>query len=220
MVHGIDRGRLSTAAKRTIDLEGWSSSGVPLLRDPRALVTELHQLHLPQPGTGVIAVLDLDHRVVASASVAPRPQAVDGWQYRNDLLALLRRVIPHDLRLVVPRRTAVLLCCRDGADGWTEPDGPRMWALRDATALHGLRCGAYVTLTPSGWQVLGEGRHGRTPHAGSWAKRPVRTVSELPPRIAAGQPPGLARSGPAWPSRPVRGQLPASGAAPYRHVAR
>lgn len=38
-----------------------------------------------------------------------------------------------------------------------------MWGLRDACTLHGLRCGAYITLTHGGWQVLGEGRGGRRP---------------------------------------------------------
>jgi hypothetical protein len=40
-----------------------------------------------------------------------------------------------------------------------------MWGLRDACTLHGLRCGAYITLTGGGWQVLGEGRGGRRPYA-------------------------------------------------------
>lgn len=63
-----------------------------------------------------------------------------------------------------------------------------MWALRDASALHGLRCGAYIGLTPAGWQVLGDGRGGRNPHAGSWADGPVHTVTELPPRSALDAP--------------------------------
>nr|WP_232247896.1 hypothetical protein [Kitasatospora azatica] len=167
---------------RSIDLESWSSAGVPLLRDPRELVTELHQRHLPQPGTGVIAVLDTEHRVVASASVSSRPHVTDGWQHRNSLLTQLRRVTAHDLRLATPRRTAVLLHCRDGSSGWTEQDGAWMWALHDAASLHGLRCGAFIALTAAGWRVFGEERSGRTPHAGSWSERPVRTVSELPTR--------------------------------------
>ncbi|GAA2625581.1 hypothetical protein GCM10009863_45320 [Streptomyces axinellae] len=44
-------------------------------------------------------------------------------------------------------------------------DGAWMWGLRDACTLHGLRCGAYITLTATGWQVLGEGRGGRRPSA-------------------------------------------------------
>lgn len=156
MLHDTDRDQLSSARSRIIDLESWSSAGVPLLRDPRDLIGELHQRHLPQPGTSVIAVLDLDHRVVASAAVTPRPHVTDGWHHRNAILGQLRRVIPHDLRLSTPRRTAVLLRCRDGASGWTEQDGAWMWALRDAAALHGLRCGAYLALTPTGWLALGE----------------------------------------------------------------
>ncbi|GAA1981654.1 hypothetical protein [Kitasatospora viridis] len=179
MIHGIDRGQLSSATGRSLDLESWANAGVPLLGDPRDLVTELHQRHLPQPGTSVIAVLERDHRVVASASVTTRPHVTDGWHHRNALLGQLRKVTPHDLRLPCPRRTAVLLHCRDGEPGWSEPDGAWMWALRDAASLHGLRCGAYVALTPDGWHVFGEGRHGRTPHSASWAERPVRTVSEL-----------------------------------------
>ncbi len=78
-------------------------------------------------------------------------------------------------------RTAVLLYCRDGDARWTEEDGAWMWGLRDACTLHGLRCGAYITLTRDGWQVLGEGRGGRHPSAGS-APEPV-AMSEAPPRI-------------------------------------
>ncbi|WP_280672415.1 hypothetical protein [Kitasatospora sp. MAP12-44] len=187
----MDRGGLPSARSRSIDLETWSNASVPPLRDPRELVVELHQRHLPPPGTTVIGVLDHDHRVVASASVSTRPQVTDGWQHRNAILGQLRRVIPHDLRLATPRRTAVLLHCREGALGWIEQDGAWMWALRDAASLHGLRCGAYVTLTPAGWQVIGDGRIGRSPHSGSWAGRPLHAVSELPqrePRAAAAEP--------------------------------
>jgi hypothetical protein len=189
VIHGLDRGQLSSATGRSIDLEGWANAGVQLLRAPRDLVTELQQRHLPQPGTTVIAVLDRDHRVVASASASARPHVTDGWQHRNVLLTQLRQITHHDLRLPVPRRTAVLLRCHDGADDWSEQDGAWMWALRDAATLHGLRCGAYVTLTPSGWHVFGEDRSGRTPHAGSWAERPLHTVSELPVRASAAERP-------------------------------
>lgn len=215
MLHDTDRDQLSSARSRIIDLESWSSAGVLLLRDPRDLIGELHQRHLPQPGTSVIAVLDLDHRVVASAAVTPRPHVTDGWHHRNAILGQLRRVIPHDLRLSTPRRTAVLLRCRDGASGWTEQDGAWMWALRDAAALHGLRCGAYLALTPTGWLALGEGRSGRTPHAGSWADRPVHTVSELPPRAVgdAGAVPEFTRA-----ARPWHPTAPA-GPEPVRHAA-
>ncbi|MGF1432365.1 hypothetical protein [Kitasatospora sp. LaBMicrA B282] len=216
MIHGVDHGLLSSATGRCIDLESWSSAGVPLLRDPRELVIDLHQRHLPPPGTTVIGVLDVEHRVVASASVTPRAQITDGWLLRNALLGNLRQVTPHDLRLSAPRRTAVLLSCRDGASGWTELDGAWMWALRDAAALHGLRCGAYVSLTAAGWQVLGDGRSGRTPHSGSWSERPVHTVSELPVRTIASSAPAVEYARPArsWPAGSAAGQQPA------RHAAR
>ncbi len=95
------------------------------------------------------------------------------------LLAQLRRVIPHDLRRRTPVRTAVLLYCREGDARWTEEDGAWMWGLRDACTLHGLRCGAYITLTHDGWQVLGEGRGGRRPNADS-PPEPF-ALSEAPP---------------------------------------
>ncbi|MER7706868.1 hypothetical protein ABTX81_28715 [Kitasatospora sp. NPDC097605] len=201
MISGNDRGQhplaRSSAPRRVLDLETWAALGIPLLRDPREFVLELHQRHLPQPGTVVVAVLDAQHRATASASFAPWPHDTDGWQHRNAILTHLRQVTPHDLRLPTPRRTAVLLRCRDGGAGWTEPDGAWMWALRDAAGLHGLRCGAYVALTPAGWQILGDGRSGRNPHAGSWARGPVHTVTELPPRAARDTPRG---------QRPQRGE--------------
>lgn len=101
--------------------------------------------------------------------------------FRNALLAQLRRVIPHDLRRRTPVRTAVLLYCRDGDARWTQEDGAWMWGLRDACTLHGLRCGAYITLTHDGWQVLGEGRGGRRPNADS-PPEPFAT-SEAPPPL-------------------------------------
>ncbi|MFE6052407.1 hypothetical protein ACFQ6N_16755 [Kitasatospora sp. NPDC056446] len=190
----MDRGQNplsgSSTPRRVLDQETWAASGIPLLRDPREFVLELHQRHLPQPGTVVVAVLDALHHLAASASFTPWPHDSDGWQHRNALLANLRRIVPHDLRLPEPTRTAVLLRCRDGAPGWTEQDGAWMWALRDAAMLHGLRCGAYIGLTPAGWQILGDGRNGRKPHAGSWADGPVHTVTELPPRSALEAPRG------------------------------
>ncbi|MEY9948284.1 hypothetical protein [Kitasatospora sp. GAS1066B] len=220
MVHGVGRGQLSSVTGRCIDLESWSSAGVPLLRDPRDLVIDLHQRHLPQPGTSVLAVVDVDNRVVASASVALRPLVTDGWPLRNALLGQLRRVTAHDLRLATPRRTAVLLCCRDGVSGWTEQDGAWMWALRDTASLHGLRCGAYLTLTSTGWQVLGEGRSGRTPHAGSWSERPVHTVSELPRRSAPRVRPVAEYTRPAVPWSAGAAPSTAPSPAPIRHLAR
>jgi len=184
VINGIDRGQLSSARKRMLDLETWSNSGIPLLRAPREFVAELHQRHLPPPGTTVVAVLDAQHHVTASASFAARAHVLDGWHHRNAILTQLRQVTPHDLRLASPTRTAVLLRCREGSADWTEQDGAWMWALRDASALHGLRCGSYIALTPAGWQSLGDGRRGRNPHSGSWADGPVHTVTEFAPRAA------------------------------------
>ncbi|GAA5012331.1 hypothetical protein GCM10025734_57790 [Kitasatospora paranensis] len=182
MINRNDHGQDPSGTRRSIDAERWGEAGVPLLRAPRDFVRELHQRHLPQPGTTVVAVLDPEQRLVASASFGVRPHVTDGWQYRNSILAHLRQVIPHDLRLAEPVRTAVLLRCREGTPEWTEQDGAWMWGLHDAAALHGLRCGPYITLTPAGWHSLGDGRRGRTPHSGSWTEGPVHTVTELPPR--------------------------------------
>jgi hypothetical protein len=152
---------------RMLEPAEWASAGIPLLRDPREVVSGLHARHRPRPSTAVVAVLDQDERLMASASFTRRSAPADGWMFRNALLAQLRRVIPHDLRRRTPARTAVLLYCRDGDARWTEEDGAWMWGLRDACTLHGLRCGAYITLTRDGWQVLGEGRGGRRPNSES-----------------------------------------------------
>ncbi|GHF24046.1 hypothetical protein GCM10010218_00610 [Streptomyces mashuensis] len=150
---------------RLLEPAEWAASGVPLLGNPREVVCGLYARHLPTPPTAVVAVLHPDERLAASASFRPAG-AGDGWLLRNALLTQLRRIIPHDLRLRAPVRTAVLLYCRQGEGHWTEEDGAWMWALRDACVLHGLRCGAYITLTGGGWRVLGEGRSGRTPRCG------------------------------------------------------
>ncbi|MFG2196916.1 hypothetical protein [Streptomyces sp. NPDC048639] len=150
---------------RMLQPSEWADAGIPLLRNPREIVTGLHSRHQPTPATTVVAVLDADERVAASASFGHLGSVADGWVFRNALLTQLRRIIPHDLRRRVPVRTAVLLYCREGDGQWTEEDGAWMWGLRDACTLHGLRCGAYVTLTREGWQVFGEGRGGRRPHA-------------------------------------------------------
>ncbi|GED84317.1 hypothetical protein [Streptomyces sp. 6-11-2] len=155
----------ATSVHRVLEPAEWAAAGIPLLRNPREVVSGLHARHHPRPATAVVAVLDLDERLRASASFARRSAPADGWMFRNALLAQLRQVIPHDLRRRTPVRTAVLLYCRDGDARWTEEDGAWMWGLRDACTLHGLRCGAYITLTRDGWQVLGEGRGGRRPHA-------------------------------------------------------
>lgn len=152
---------------RMLEPAEWASAGIPLLRNPREVVTGLHARHRPLPSTAIVAVLDSHERVTASASFTELTAAPDGWEFRNVLLAHLRRVIPHDLRLRAPVRTAVLLYCREGEPLWTETDGAWMWGLRDACTLHGLRCGAYITLTPDRWQVLGEGRGGRRPRVSS-----------------------------------------------------
>ncbi|MFG2786671.1 hypothetical protein [Streptomyces sp. NPDC048419] len=166
---------------RMLEPAEWASAGIPLLRNPREVVSGLHARHHPRPATAVVAVLDPDERLCASASFTRRAAAADGWMFRNTLLAQLRRVIPHDLRRRAPVRTAVLLYCREGDARWTEEDGAWMWGLRDACTLHGLRCGAYITLTRDGWQVLGEGRGGRRPHAGS-TPEPLGS-SEAPPPL-------------------------------------
>ncbi|NUK05746.1 hypothetical protein HRW14_33015 [Streptomyces lunaelactis] len=148
---------------RMLEPAEWAAAGIPLLRNPREVVSGLHTRHTPAPATAVVAVLDHEERLAASASFYRRSTPADGWEFRNVLLANLRRVIPHDLRRRTPVRTAVLLYCREGDERWTEEDGAWMWGLRDACTLHGLRCGAYITLTRGGWQVLGEGRGGRRP---------------------------------------------------------
>ncbi|WP_408907091.1 hypothetical protein [Streptomyces cavernicola] len=157
----------SNELARVLEPAEWAAAGIPLLRDPREVVSGLHLRHLPTPETAVVAVLDQEERLRASASFSRRATGADGWVNRNALLAQLRRVIPHDLRRRTPVRTAVLLYCREGDAQWTQEDGAWMWGLRDACTLHGLRCGAYITLTHGGWQVLGEGRGGRRPHIGS-----------------------------------------------------
>ncbi|MGX1566747.1 hypothetical protein, partial [Streptomyces sp. NPDC055509] len=170
----------AASANRLLEPAEWAAAGIPLLRDPREVVSGLHARHHPQPATAVVAVLDPDERLRASASFVRRPAPADGWMFRNVLLAQLRRIIPHDLRRRTPVRTAVLLYCREGDARWTEEDGAWMWGLRDACTLHGLRCGAYITLTRDGWQVLGEGRGGRRPHSGS-APEPFATSEAAPP---------------------------------------
>ncbi|MFF9509625.1 hypothetical protein ACF1BU_22665 [Streptomyces sp. NPDC014724] len=152
---------------RLLEPAEWAEAGIPLLRSPREVVSGLHARHRPTPTTAVVAVLDHEERLAASASFARRSMTADGWEFRNALLSNLRRVIPHDLRRRTPVRTAVLLYCREGDERWTEEDGAWMWGLRDACTLHGLRCGSYITLTRGGWQVLGEGRGGRRPDSTS-----------------------------------------------------
>ncbi|KUJ68614.1 hypothetical protein ACZ90_17170 [Streptomyces albus subsp. albus] len=171
---------------RVLEPAEWAEAGIPLLRDPREVVTGLHARHLPTPSTAVVAVFGPEEQLVASASFTRQGIAVDGWDTRNALLAQLRRVIPHDLRRRTPVRTAVLLYCREGEGGWTEEDGAWMWGLRDACTLHGLRCGAYITLTRDGWQVLGEGRNGRKPHSGSAPSWTAAASGAIPEQAGPG----------------------------------
>ncbi|MEU6576369.1 hypothetical protein [Streptomyces sp. NPDC046805] len=175
----------AVSASRLLEPAEWAAAGIPLLRSPREVVSGLHTRHHPKPSTAVVGVLDADERLLASASFIRRPAPADGWMFRNALLAQLRRVIPHDLRRRTPVRTAVLLYCREGNARWTEEDGAWMWGLRDACTLHGLRCGAYITLTRDGWQVLGEGRGGRRPNADS-EPEPFATSDAPPPSPRTG----------------------------------
>jgi hypothetical protein len=177
----------TASAGRLLEPAEWAAAGIPLLRNPREVVSGLHARHHPRPSTAIVAVLDPEERLCASASFSPRAAPADGWMLRNALLSQLRRVIPHDLRRRTPVRTAVLLYCREGDARWTEEDGAWMWGLRDACTLHGLRCGAYITLTHDGWQVLGEGRGGRRPNAHS-APEPFATADAPPPAPRTGGP--------------------------------
>jgi hypothetical protein len=173
----------AASASRLLEPAEWADAGIPLLRNPREVVSGLHARHRPKPGTATVAVLDPEERLCASASFTRLSAQADGWMFRNALLAQLRRVIPHDLRRRTPVRTAVLLYCREGDARWTEEDGAWMWGLRDACTLHGLRCGAYITLTHDGWQVLGEGRGGRRPNADSPPEPlALSEAAPLPPR--------------------------------------
>ncbi|WP_405745313.1 hypothetical protein OG422_23700 [Streptomyces sp. NBC_01525] len=148
---------------RVLEPAEWATAGIPLLRNPRELVNGVHDRHSPALATAVVAVLDPDQRVRASASFTLAAADPDGWRFRHALLVHLRRIVPHDLRLRIPVRTAVLVYCRAGELRWTETDGAWMWGLRDACTLHGLRCGAYLMMNGERWQVLGEERGGRRP---------------------------------------------------------
>ncbi|PJN38283.1 hypothetical protein CG747_23700 [Streptomyces sp. CB02959] len=172
---------------RLLEPAEWASAGIPLLRNPREVVADLYTRHLPRPSTVIVAVLDPDERVVASASFTGPASAPDGWAYRNALLAQLRRIIPHDLRLRVPARTAVLLHYREGELRWSEADGAWMWGLRDACTLHGLRCGAFIALARGHWQVLGEGRGGRWPRVTAPGKSRRADAARVGPRHGAAE---------------------------------
>ncbi|MFJ8792371.1 hypothetical protein [Streptomyces sp. NPDC102462] len=175
----------AASTSRLLEPAEWAAAGIPLLRNPREVVSGLHTRHRPKATTAVVAVLDPEERLLASASFTRRPVPADGWMFRNALLSQLRRVIPHDLRRRTPVRTAVLLYCREGDARWTEEDGAWMWGLRDACTLHGLRCGAYITLTRDGWQVLGEARGGRRPNVDS-TPEPFATADAPAPSLRTG----------------------------------
>ncbi|WP_406136221.1 hypothetical protein [Streptomyces sp. NBC_01089] len=179
---------------RLLEPAEWAAAGIPLLRSPRDVVVGLHSRHRPTASTAVVAVLNHEERLVASASFTRGSQPADGWDLRNALLDHLRRIVPHDLRRRTPVRTAVLLYCREGDERWTEEDGAWMWGLRDACTLHGLRCGAYITLTRGGWQVLGEGRGGRRPNLLSRPADIGRSTADSPPApLRSGAPAALRR---------------------------
>nr|WP_203599072.1 hypothetical protein [Streptomyces sp. SID10853] len=179
---------------RLLEPAEWAAAGIPLLRSPRDVVVGLHSRHRPSASTAVVAVLNHEERLVASASFTRHAQPTDGWVLRNALLDHLRRIVPHDLRRRTPVRTAVLLYCREGDERWTEEDGAWMWGLRDACTLHGLRCGAYITLTRGGWQVLGEGRGGRRPNLLSRPAGIGRSTADTPPAaLRSGAPAALRR---------------------------
>ncbi|WP_407288126.1 hypothetical protein [Streptomyces sp. BP-8] len=209
---------------RMLEPAEWASAGIPLLRNPRDVVTGLHDRHRPGPSTAIVAVLDPQERVTASASFTEPAAAPDGWEFRNALLTHLRRVIPHDLRLRSPVRTAVLLYCREGEPRWTETDGAWMWGLRDACTLHGLRCGAYITLTSDRWQVLGEGRGGRRP---SWppTDKPGASARQVgpgripAPRTTAARSDAPRMAAPAAPSRSAPRSTGGGAPEAHRHTA-
>ncbi|MFC5896895.1 hypothetical protein [Streptomyces ramulosus] len=184
------------AARRSRVLEPaeWATAGIPLLRNPRELVGGLHERHGPAFATAVVAVLDPDQRVRASASFTLGTADPDGWRFRHALLVHLRRIVPHDLRLRIPVRTAVLLYCRAGELRWTATDGAWMWGLRDACTLHGLRCGAYLMMNGERWQVLGEERGGRRPGGRPRTSgRTAVTANGERPRAQTVRRPGVAR---------------------------
>ncbi|ARF57813.1 hypothetical protein B1H19_29690 [Streptomyces gilvosporeus] len=198
----------SARLSRMLEPAEWASAGIPLLRNPREIVTGLHDRHRPGTSTAVVAVLDPLGRVAASASFLETAALPDGWEFRNVLLAHLRRIVPHDLRLRAPVRTAVLLYCREGEPRWTEADGAWMWGLRDACTLHGLRCGAYIALTQDRWQVLGEDRGGRRPRVSRSAgpvpygpgPRPAEPARTQTPRVATPHAPAPVTASPDTPS--------------------
>ncbi|WP_439676929.1 hypothetical protein [Embleya sp. MST-111070] len=175
---------------RWLDPESWRARRIPLLRDPRALLKRLDDLHRPVARTAVVAVLDRSERPVASASFGFGEGRTDGWRCRNLILANLRLIVPDDLRRGTPTHTTVLAVHREGGRGWVADDGRWMWGLHDACVLHGLRCGAFAIVAEDGWQLVADGRCGRTPalppgrDGGPGAKTPIRAAGIAPARPA------------------------------------
>lgn len=63
---------------RMLEPAEWAAAGIPLLRSPREVVSGLHARHRPTPQTAVVAVLDHEERLTASASFARRSVTADG----------------------------------------------------------------------------------------------------------------------------------------------
>ncbi|CAM5233575.1 putative protein OS=Streptomyces alboniger OX=132473 GN=CP975_26830 PE=4 SV=1 [Streptomyces alboniger] len=57
---------------RMLEPAEWAAAGIPLLRNPREVVSGLHTRHRPKPETAIVAVLDPDERLAASASFTRR----------------------------------------------------------------------------------------------------------------------------------------------------
>ncbi|MFJ8738092.1 hypothetical protein ACIRL2_01845 [Embleya sp. NPDC127516] len=187
-------GAATAGPSRWLDPESWRARGIPLLRDPRTLIKRLYDLHRPVARTAVVAVLDRSERPVASASFAFGEGRTDGWRCRNMILANLRLIVPDDLRRGTPTHTTVLAIHREGAREWEADDGRWMWGLHDACVLHGLRCGAFAVVARDGWQLVADGRSGRTPalrtgrDGGPGGSTPIRAAGIAPARPAAGLP--------------------------------
>ncbi|MFI1378226.1 hypothetical protein [Embleya sp. NPDC020886] len=183
-------GAPTASPSRWLDPESWRTHGIPLLRDPRALIKRLYDLHQPVARTAVVGVLDRSERPVASASFGFGEGRTDGWRCRNLILANLRLIVPDDLRRTTPTHTTVLVIHRAGTREWEADDGRWMWGLHDACVLHGLRCGAVAVVSQDGWQLIADGRSGRTPAlrpgrgGGPGGSRPIRAAGIAPARPA------------------------------------
>ncbi|MYS80452.1 hypothetical protein [Embleya scabrispora] len=187
-------GAPTASPSRWLDPQSWRARRIPLLRDPRALIKRLHDLHQPVARTAVVAVLDRSERPVASASFGFGEGRIDGWRCRNLILANLRLIVPDDLRRPTPTHTTVLAIHREGTREWETDDGRWMWGLHDACVLHGMRCGAIAIVAQNGWQLVADGRSGRTPALPASRKRgpggstPIRAAGIAPAHPATGLP--------------------------------